>query len=206
LHVPPSPQLQSITVPVHVSLMFVHEFAPHVTVGQTHTFPSHVLPPVQPPHATLSPQAFFTVPHFPVQTAGGGGGGHAVQCRIPPHPFEIPVDPGGVQRPPLLAHVSGMHPHVFVVSSQAAASLPHWLVPQLTDTPHAVIVPHLPVQSAAVGGVQKTHWLVFASQICDAPASLFVGHDPQFTGTPHESRIVPHCAPASAQSAFFETH
>ena len=127
----------------------------------------HEVPPVQPPQLTLSPQVFFTIPHLPVQTAGGGGGGHFVQpWRMLPQPSATPVP--GSQTPGLL-HVRGVHPHVFVVVSQGA--LVHWLVPQLTVTPQPVILPHLPLQSARVGGTQATHWFVFASQICDAPAS-----------------------------------
>jgi hypothetical protein len=69
-----------------------------------------------------------------------------------------------------------------------------------------VSVPHLPAQLARVGGTQATHWFVFASQICDAPASFEVGHEPQSKVTPHVSTMTPHSAPAFPQAAFFDSH
>ncbi len=189
LQVAPVAHEQVIVVPVHVSVMFVQELVGQVTVGHSQVLPTHVFPPVQPPQLTLSPQVFFTVPHFPVQAAGGGGGGHFVQLwRIVPQPLETPV-PGS--HTPGLAQVRGVQPHVFVVVSHGSL-VPHWAVPQLTDTPQPVSVPHLPVQSAAVGGTHATHWFVFASQICVVPPSLVVGQEPQLMATPHESMIVPH--------------
>ena len=110
----------------------------------------HDGPPVQPPQLKLSPQEFATVPHLPVQTAGGGGVAHGVQpWRMFPQPSETPVP--GSQMPGLL-QVSGVQPQVFVAALQAADV--HWLVPQSIDTPQPLSVPHLPVQSAAVGGTQ----------------------------------------------------
>ena len=75
LHVLVAPQLtelplQSVTVP--------QLFAPH-GLGHSHVFAVHTVPPVQPAQVMLSPQLFFTVPHLPVQTAGGGGVAHLVQ-------------------------------------------------------------------------------------------------------------------------------
>jgi hypothetical protein len=91
--------------------------------------------------------------------------------------------------------LSGVQPQVFVSELQAAPV--HWVVPQSIVTPQPVILPHFPVQLAFVGGTQATHWFVFASQICDAPASALDGHEPQLIATPHESTIVPHSAPAA---------
>ena len=143
-----------MVVPVQVSLMSVHELAGQVTAGHSQALATQALPPVQPPQLTLSPQVFFTVPHLPEHAAGGGGVGHFAQfLRIPPQPFETPV-PGS--HTPGLAHVSGVHPQVFVASLHGSAD-PHWVVPQSIVTPHPVSVPHLLVQSAAVGGTQATH-------------------------------------------------
>ncbi len=184
--------LQSVFVP--------QSFAPH-GLAHSHVFAMHDVPPVHPPQLTLSPHVFFTVPHFPVQIAGGGGAVHFVQLlRMFPHPSETPVP--GSQTPGLL-QVSGVHPQVFVVVSHAA--LVHWLVPQSIVTPQPVILPHLPAQDAVVGGVQATHWFVFALQISEAPASALVGHEPQLSATPHESTSVPHCAPAAAHPGFFDS-
>ncbi len=170
-------------------------FAPHA-LGHWHLFEMHDVPPVQPPQLTLSPHVLVTVPHLPVQMAGGGGVAHIVQLwRMFPHPSETPVP--GSQTPGLL-HVSGVQPQVFVVVLQAA--LVHWVVPQLTVTPQPVSVPHLPLQSAIVGGTHASHWFVFALQMSDAPASALVGHEPQFTATPHESTRTPHWAPAAAHA------
>jgi len=153
----------------------------------------HVLPPVQPPQLTSSPHEFFTVPHLPEQTAGGAGAAHFVQFfSVPPQPSDTPP-PGS--HTPGLEHVSGVQPHVCVVVLHAA--LVHWLVPQSTVTPHPVSVPHLSAQSAVVGGTQAVHWFVFASQICVAPPSSDVGHEPHSTVTPHESIRAPHSAPAA---------
>jgi hypothetical protein len=118
LHVFPVPHVHVMVVPVHESVMFVHELAGHVTVGHSHVFPVHVFPPLQPPHETGSPHVFVTVPHLPVHAAGGGGAGHLVQLwRVPPQPSETPV-PGS--HTPGLAHVSGVHPQVFVNVLHAA--------------------------------------------------------------------------------------
>jgi hypothetical protein len=203
-HVPPLPQVPPPGAPLQVfvapqltvlplqSVFVPQSFGPQ-GLGHWHVLAMHDVPPVQPPQLTLSPQLFFTVPHFPLQTAGGGGGGHFVQLwRMFPQPSATPVP--GSQTPGLL-QVRGVQPQPFVSGLHAA--LVHWLVPQSIVTPQPVIFPHLPVQLAVVGAAQDTHWWVFASQIWDAPASALAGQEPQLIGTPHESTIVPHSAPAA---------
>jgi hypothetical protein len=163
-HVPDFPHVAPPGAPVHVlvapqftmfpmqSAFMPQSFGPH-GFGHWHVFAMHDVPPVHPPQATLSPQLFFTVPHFPLHAAGGGGGGHFAQLwRMFPQPSATPVP--GSQTPGLL-HVSGTHPHPFVCGLQVA--LPHWAVPQSTVTPQPVSLPHFPAQLAIVGGAQATH-------------------------------------------------
>jgi hypothetical protein len=203
---PPGAALQLFVVPQLTefplqSVFVPQSFAPHGS-AQAQAFAMHDVPPVQPPQSMLSPHVFFTVPHLPVQIAGGGGVEHFAQFfRIFPHPSETPVP--GSQTPGLL-HVRGVQPHVLVVVSHAV--LVHWLVPQSIVTPQPVIVPHFPLQDAIVGGVQATHWLVFPLQISEEPASALVGHEPQSSVTPQASTRTPHSAPAAAHPGFFDVH
>lgn len=125
--------------PVHESVNDAHEFAGHVFGVQHVPEVPHVLPPgallqsfvapqftlfpwqsvtvpqefaphvVAPGHATLSPQAFFTVPHWVWQIAGWPHGVHP--WRMFPQPSETP--PPGSHTPGVL-HVMGVQPHVFV--------------------------------------------------------------------------------------------
>ena len=131
------------------SVLVPHALPVH-TLGHWQVLSMHDVPPVHPPQLKSSPHEFATVPLLPVQIAGGGGVAHFVQLwRMFPQPSETPVP--GSQTPGLL-QVSGVHPQVFVAALHAAVV--HWLVPQSIETPQPVSVPHLPVQSAAVGGMQ----------------------------------------------------
>jgi hypothetical protein len=146
----------------------------------------------------VSPHEFFTVPQaLPEQTAGGGGAVHFLHpLRTLPQPSATPPP---LSQTPGLLQVSGVQPQVLVAALHSAL-LGHCEVPQSTVTPQPLKVPHLPVQSALVGGTQAVHWCVLASQICGAVQV------PQSMATPHESWMVPHCAPAAEHSGFFDSH
>jgi hypothetical protein len=94
---------------------------------------------------------------------------------------------------PGLAQVSGVQEQVFVVVLHVS---PPEHEPQFTVTPHPVSVPHLPVQSLGVGGEHATHWCVVVLQMSGA------SHGAHVTGVPHESMIVPHCAPWATHVEF----
>jgi hypothetical protein len=155
--VPPGALLHELVAPQFTmfplqSAFVPQSFGPH-GLGHWQVFAMHDVPPVQPPQFTLSPQLFFTVPHFPLQAAGGGGGGHFAQLwRMLPQPSATPVP--GSQTPGLL-HVSGTQPHPFVSGLQVVVV--HCEVPQSIVTPQPVILPHFPAQLALVGGTHATH-------------------------------------------------